>query len=184
MSIFTSKRERRLWFGVFGVIGAIYATLGIAGRLTATLREQNLLNFSFGLGFVLIILAIILSGLRKPSGRREVWVGLGIAAVYGMMMVRMFVTPEERTHLIEYGVVAALIYKAFLERAGNGVQVLYPALLAIVITTFFGFLDEGIQYLLPSRVYDIRDVGFNALAGVMAVLSIRMLVWMRERTEK
>jgi hypothetical protein len=143
-----------------------------------------LLNFSFGLGFVLIILAIILSGLKKLSGQHEIWIGLGIAAVYGMVMVRVFVTPEERTHLIEYGVVAAPIYQALLERVRNGIQVLYPAIMAIVITTIFGFLDEVIQYLLPSRVYDIRDVGFNALAGVMAVLSIRILVWMRERTGK
>lgn len=184
MSIFRSKRERRLWFGVFFVIGAIYSTLGIAGTLTAYLREKNLLNASFGFGFVLIILTIILSGLRKPSGRQEIWVGLGIAAVYGMVMVRVFVTPEERTHLIEYGVVAALIYQAFLERNRNGNQVPYPAILAMIFTAILGFLDEGIQYLLPSRVYDTRDVGFNALAGVMAVLSIRILVWFRERIEE
>ena len=32
-----------------------------------------------------------------------------------------------------------------------------------------GWLDEGIQALLPNRVDDIRDVGFNALAGLMAI---------------
>ena len=36
-------------------------------------------------------------------------------------------------------------------------------------TVLLGWLDEGIQWLLPNRVYDIRDVGFNALAAVMAV---------------
>jgi len=29
----------------------------------------------------------------------------------------------------------------------------------------FVWLDEGIQWLLPGRVYDLRDVGFNALAA-------------------
>lgn len=184
MSIFTSQRERRLWFGVIFVIVAIYSTLGIAGTLTAYLRAQNLLNLSFVLGFVLIMKTIILSGLRKPSGRQEIWIGLGIVAVYGMVMVRVFVTPEERTHLIEYGIVATLIYQAVLERARNGIRVSYPAILTITITAVFGFLDEGIQYFLPNRVYDIRDVGFNALAGVMAVVAIRFLVWFRERVEK
>lgn len=184
MTIFTSKRERWLWFDVLVVIAAIYSTLGIAGKLTASLRGQNLLNASFGVGFILIIVSIILSGWRKQSRRHEIWIGLGITAVYGMVMVRVFVTPEERTHLVEYGVVAALIYQALMERQQNNRSVPFPMLLAVIATAILGLIDEGIQGILPSRVYDIRDVGFNALAGLMAVVSIAVISWGRQRFEK
>lgn len=36
-------------------------------------------------------------------------------------------------------------------------------------TALLGWCDEGIQAILPGRVYDLRDVGINALAGFMAV---------------
>ena len=35
-----------------------------------------------------------------------------------------------------------------------------------------GWIDEGIQALLPSRFYDLRDVAFNAAAGLMALGAI------------
>jgi VanZ family protein len=38
-----------------------------------------------------------------------------------------------------------------------------------------GCLDEGIQAILPNRVYDIRDIGFNAAAGLMAMAAILVL---------
>jgi len=40
-------------------------------------------------------------------------------------------------------------------------------------------LDEGIQALLPSRVFDPIDILFNALAGLMAVLASVALAWAR-----
>jgi len=102
-------------------------------------------------------------------------------AVYGMVMVRIALTPEERTHLFEYGILATLIYQALSERASNGRKVPSPAILAVLITALLGWLDEGIQALLPNRVYDIRDVGTNALAGVMAIAVVLTLAWARRR---
>jgi drug/metabolite transporter (DMT)-like permease len=169
MISFTSDREKRLWLWALVVVAAIYSTLGLAGTLAAELRERNLLGTSFFAGFVLVIVAIVGSGLKRRPGRREIWVGLGVAAVYGMVLIRMFVTPEERTHLFEYGLVAVLIHQALTERRNDGRWVPVPAVLASAATALLGFVDEGIQWVLPSRTYDIRDVGFNALAGFMAV---------------
>ncbi len=171
MSLFTSKRERRLWLWAVTVVVAIYSTLGLAGTLAAALRQRNLLNASFALGFLMVVAAIVGSGLKMRPGWRQIWVALGIIAVYGMVMVRVFISLEERTHLFEYGIVAILIYQALIERARNGRKILVPAIFAIVVTALLGWLDEGIQAILPNRVYDIRDVGFNALAGLMAIVA-------------
>lgn len=181
MSLFSSDRERKLWFWALVVIVAIYSTLGLAGTFAKVLRQRNLLNIAFAVGFVLVIVAIAGSGLKRRPGRREIWVTLGIVAVYGMVMIRLSLSPEERTHLFEYGLVAVLIYQALIERVRNGREVPVPAILAILTTGLLGWLDEGIQAILPNRVYDIRDVGFNALAGLMAVVASFVLGRVRQR---
>lgn len=171
MSSFTSNRERRLWLFALAVVLAIYSTLGLAGKLAEALRQQGLLEVSFVVGFLTVVGAIVGSELKKRPGRREIWVTLGVTAVYAMVVVRMGITPEERSHLFEYGLLAVLIYQALAERVRNGRSVPIPAVLAIAVTALLGWLDEGIQAFLPNRVYDLRDVGINALAGLMAVVA-------------
>ncbi len=128
----------------------------------------------------LIGVAIIVQGLRSRPGSAEIAVALGVATVYFMVFVRMGIA-EERTHLIEYGIVALLIHAALDERAMRSQHVLAPAVLAVALTGFLGVLDELIQALLPNRVFDLRDILFNALAAVMAVSAIKALRWARQR---
>jgi hypothetical protein len=152
------------------VMLAIYSTLGPARLLVEALRERNLLRLSFALVVILIVAVIAARLVRRRSGRGEFGVALGVALVYMVAFLRMG-SPEERTHLIEYGVVAALIHQALLERVRQGRRVPAPAAVAVVATALLGLLDEGIQAMLPSRVYDIRDVAFNAIAGAMVVVA-------------
>lgn len=166
---FTSTRERRLWFCALAVVVAIYSTLGLAGSLAEVLRERDLLPAAVLFFMVLTVAAIVGSGLKRRPGRREVWVALGVTAVYAMAVIRMGGSPEERTHLFEYGVVAALIYQALSERSRNGRRVPAPAAVALVATVLLGWLDEGIQALLPNRVYDNLDVVRNTTAAVIGI---------------
>lgn len=93
---------------------------------------------------------------------------LGVAATYLLVVVRMAL-PEERTHLIEYGVVALLAHEALTERASQGRWAPRPALFAVGIAGMIGVVDELIQLALPSRVFDPVDMGFNLLAAGLAV---------------
>lgn len=130
------------------------------------------------------MVAIALSGLTGRLGRYEIWVALGVTAVYATVVFRLFITPEERTHLFEYGLLAVLNYQALKERQHNGARVRWPAFLAVALTIILGWLDEGIQAILPNRIYDIRDVGFNALAALMAVAASLVLTWARQWSGK
>jgi hypothetical protein len=67
--------------------------------------------------------------------------------------------------------VAILIHQALTERQRQGRRVPSPAALAFALTVLLGFFDELIQAILPNRVFDLIDVGFNALAGLMAILA-------------
>jgi hypothetical protein len=168
MSLFTSDRERRLWTWTVVVLVAIYSTLGPARILVDFLREQNLLRISFALVVLLVVGAIAWQWLKKRPGWPEIGVALGVAFAYLWMFLRIG-SPEERTHLIEYGVVAAVIHQALQERVRNGRRVPAPAALTVAVTALLGTLDECIQAMLPNRVFDVRDIGFNALAGFMVI---------------
>ena len=176
---FTSARERRLWLWALAVMVAIYSTLGPARTVADALRERNLLKVSFALVLFLVVGAIAAQWVKKRPGWREIGVALGVALAYLMVWVRID-SWEERTHLIEYGIVAALIHQALLERVRNGRRVPAPAALTVAATALLGLLDEGIQVMLPSRVFDVRDVFFNALAGFM-VIAARLAIAPQQR---
>ena len=46
---------------------------------------------------------------------------------------------------------------------------------AAVLAATIGYVDELIQWLLPTRVYDLRDVGMNALGAVLGTLVLAAL---------
>jgi len=177
-SLFTSGRERRLWMWTLAVLVAIYATLGPVRELADFLRERNLLRLSSAAVLVTLSAVIATQWLRTRPGPREIATGIGVVAVYIASLIRIPI-PEERTHLFEYGLVAILIYQALLERRANGRPLPLPAVVAWAAAVLLGWLDEGIQSLLPNRVYDLVDVGFNAVAATMAIAAILLLGWAR-----
>ena len=171
---FSSKRERSLWLWAIAVMVAIYATLGLARSLSGILGGLGLPEITFSVGMLLVLGTIIVYGLRTRPGRREIAVALGVIATYLLMFARMG-TAAERTHLMEYGIVAILVHAALTERAGNGYSVFRPAVLAIIITCVLGVLDESVQYFLPNRVFDLRDMLVNVLAATMAIAAVSAL---------
>ena len=180
MSLFSSERERRLWMWTAVVVAAIYSTLGLARTLVEYLGNDFVSVWLFLAGCLLVLATVITQGLKVRPGGAEIAVALGVAAAYLLIIVRMSV-PTERSHLVEYGVVAVFIHEALTERASQGRRVPVPALLAIVAASLVGVIDEGIQKLIPSRVFDPVDILFNVLAAAMAVTASVALRWARRR---
>ncbi len=178
MSLFASDRERRLWLWALAVVVGIYSTLGLAGTLAVGLPDE-LAAVGFLAAMFLAGLTILTEGLKTRPGGIEIGIALGIAAVYLMVAFRMAI--PERSHLIEYSVVAVFIYEALTERASQGRRVPVAALVAVLATGLVGALDEGIQAFLPNRVFDPIDILFNFLAGVLAVTTSVALGWARRR---
>ncbi len=170
MTLFTSARERRLWLWALAVMVAIYSTLGPAPVLVNALRERNLLRVSFAAVVLVLVAALAWQWVKRRPTWSEIGVALGVALAYWVTFLRIE-NPAERTHLIEYGIVAALIHQALLERVRNGRFVPRPAGLTVVVTALLGLVDEGIQFLLPNRVFDWIDVFFNAFAGFMIIVA-------------
>ena len=168
---FSSKRERHLWGWALVVIVAIYIAADLVRTLADTLRESGQLESAsilFSSGMFLIGAMILIQGLRERGRGFEVGFALGVVAITVIGFARG-ITEAERSHLIEYAVLALIVHEALVERKSQGRRVPVPALLAIVGTTMVGVLDECIQFFLPSRTFDWFDIGFDLLASLLAV---------------
>jgi len=182
--LFSSDRERRLWAWTLAVVVALYSTLGLARTLAVALQDNGLMGVGlFILACVMVLATVVTQGLKSRPGGAEIAVALGVAAAYLLVFVRMAI-PTERSHLVEYGVVAVFIYEALTERARQGRRVPVPALLAVLATSVVGVFDECIQAFLPSRVFDPLDILFNVLAAVMATAASVALAWARRWTSR
>ena len=181
MTLFASARERRLWLWTLAVVAAIYSTLGLTGTLAGALRDYGLLDVSIWVMFAMFLVGatILTQGLKVRPRGAEIAVALGVTAVYLLLFLRSSALPEERTHLMEYGVLGVLIHEALAERASQGRRVPLPPLLAVLATALLGVLDEVIQWFLPNRVFDPQDILFNLLAGTTSIGAVLALAWAR-----
>lgn len=182
MPLFTSSRERRLWVCAFAVLIAIFTTLFIGQPLIKLFGNQDVQAVVFLFVMALIGVAIIVYSLNAKPGRIELSILFGILAVYTMLFLRLGLA--ERSHLMEYSVLALFIHAAISERGKQGKQIRVPALLAFIIAFLIGVLDECIQILLPHRVFDPIDILFNGMAVAMAIGSSLVLIWIRKKINR
>jgi len=70
--------------------------------------------------------------------------------------------PAERIHFLEYGILGVLIFKA----TGKGTK---QNIFAIILLVIIAVIDELIQYVLPNRVGDIRDIVMNITGGTIGL---------------
>jgi hypothetical protein len=127
--------------GLFwGLLAAGVVAFGLAAR---RIRERRAARFG-ALAVAAIVAALLASGLT--SGRPEV-------------------DAVERIHVVAYGLLAFLFARGF-----DGRRDLSTYLLALVATALVGVVDEGVQWLVPTRVGDARDVALNSASAVPGLL--------------
>jgi VanZ family protein len=179
---FRSPAERRWWQAVAATLGAIYLSLYPLQFALDALRERNLLRKSIVGAGALVVAGVLGWMLRRRAGWRE-WLVLALSAALYSLVGSRYEVIQERIHLLQYGLVALLFLGALEARATAGARGFLDAVVtapreaagAVALTAAAGWLDEGIQGLLPNRYYDLRDVALNALAGVLAVGSLALL---------
>jgi hypothetical protein len=74
--------------------------------------------------------------------------------------------PIELFHIVIYGTLGLSLYFTF-EPAESHTKTI---VLALLLTTGVGVLDEGLQWIHPERVGDLRDVLLNSLSAAFGVL--------------
>lgn len=76
--------------------------------------------------------------------------------------------PEEAIHLLQFGILAVLLYRA-MRPAGPDLAILAAA---VLLGALVGTVDEIIQWIVPARFWDLRDVAVNAGACALAAAAL------------
>ena len=167
------SRALRRWWPVVAWTGVIYATIPMARMIQKWVSAQFGADaFSWTVyGVVAITFGIAWHFFSKqaiPGTARAkvVLVLLAAAFAYGTWFLRA--RPEEALHFVQYGLLSALAYRAFAE--GGASRATY--LNAFLLTAILGSVDEVIQWLVPKRFFDFRDIAINVIAGGLIQLGL------------
>jgi len=142
----------------------IYATSGWMRDLSTLARQ--IVGDRLGLGMtagLVLILAVILFYIHRYHRPRAIVPFIPILVGYGFALWWLKI-PEERFHLLQYGVLSLLCSRA-LPDSLPGVR---RHLLAFILVCLAGTGDELVQWLRPNRVGDLRDIAINAIAALLA----------------
>lgn len=172
-TLFRTPLERRLWLAVGIAVGLLLAALYPMQFVLDALRARGLLRLAIAALFLLSAGAVV-GSLTRNRAPLAAWLVVALAgALYAALALAMEV-PQERLHLVEYGGLALLLRAAIAEsvaRRPAGDRVSNIDVWALGAATAIGWLDEGVQGILPNRIYDLRDVAFNALAAALALVA-------------
>ena len=120
-------------------------------------------------GSALLALVAAVFRIRERAFERYALLVVAVSTATGYALISRTgvadVDAAERFHFIEYGLVAVLFYKAWRPAADASVVVL-PVLAGFVV----GTCEEWVQWFVPSRVGEWRDVMLNLVAVGCGVL--------------
>lgn len=147
-------------------------TASVGTIASATFARQLLAAVNYWLGgygaticFWLLTPPVMLLLVLQPSRRSLASLSIALGVVLFSLHLPLF---EERIHLLQYGILGFLWTQTFLYlRKGCSLAAVAGCLAALATAC----LDELIQAILPYRVGDFRDIGFD-LVGIIAGLSI------------
>jgi hypothetical protein len=170
----------RDWLPVVAWTLFIYVTIPLARAVQGWVTEHwTRAAFSWAVyaSVAIGVLAAIHQFSRRavPVARRQ-WIVLGVlAAIFAWGTWHLRGNAEEAMHLPQYGVLSLLLYRAYSRRYGDRGAYACAALLG----AFLGIFDEVIQWAVPRRVFQFRDIIINVLsvlliqAGLAAGLATR-----------
>lgn len=164
------------WLYVCLLTAAIFAFIPVA-RAIQTLVAGTALGRPLFLAIVVFIAAFAIAGVllylrrRRVPRARYVWLALVVAA-FGFYGWELRSSPEEAVHFVLYGGLGALLFRALAHRVQD--VSIYPA--AVALGALIGTLDETVQWLLPTRVWDIRDIFLNAISVALIQVVIALVL--------
>ena len=171
------RRLSKEWLAVAVWITAVYAAIPFVRSLREAFAIRwpvELLAFAvMGIVVAAAVGAVVASHRRRHSIRWAdvVWLA-GIAAVLIVWTRSLMGQPEEAVHFIEYGVLGVLLYRALrLHIDAPGVFVAGALLGAIV-----GTVDEILQWVVPDRYWDFRDLVLNGGASILVQIALWRVV--------
>ena len=114
-------------------------------------------SWDYGKHWFLIVAGFLIFSIKNQPLNRIFYNVLLLCIAIGLIF--MLEIPEERVHFLEYGVLGFFVLKATNEKV----------FITFVFVSLVGAVDEFIQFLLPQRVGELRDVLMNIVGGALGI---------------
>ena len=163
--------EWRSWLYVALWSLVIFSTIPFARALIDTVDERIGLQVFLYVTVSLVLVggAVAFANLRKRQLPATAYLWLfAVSAAFIAYAYYLRDIPEEAIHVAEYGFLGFLVYRALVHRI-HDYSIYFVATLIVGIV---GIMDEYIQWVVPSRVFDLRDIRTNFIAGALAQVAI------------
>jgi hypothetical protein len=144
----------------------IYLSIPFARDIEGFLRDLKMLRAGVYSALFIFISAVAFLVFRYIGFRLFNIIIVAVFIAIYLLIIKQYSIMVEKIHFIEYGLLAFIVYLS-LKTAIPGLA-LYP--ISFIIVTAIGWGDELIQYFLPGRVYDKRDIFINALSGALILI--------------
>ncbi len=180
INILNLVSKNRLWVLIIIYVLFIYVSLPFFPAFISVLRSfiskelLNLLSLALSISFFLLLSAWIYNKKYKAKQFLLIISPL-LLLTYLSLSLDVWV---ERIHFIEYAVLGLLISRAVDVRTLSGI--IYTGCLI----TLIGAVDEIIQWFLPNRFGDMRDVFMNSVGGLSGLWLGRFLFWEKHFLKK
>jgi hypothetical protein len=170
----------RVWLVTAITVAAIVILAApFVGQLTVTLRDVARGYYAAVLaaivaGSALMALGLAVFRIRERRRQRYLWLLCAVALGTGYAFLSRTgvadVDAAERFHFIEYGLIAVLFYQAW-RPSSDGAMIVIPLISGVLV----GTLEEWLQWFVPGRVGEAKDVLLNLVAvgaGVLFALGL------------
>jgi VanZ like family len=114
-----------------------------------------------------LVVAVVRIRDRRGARYGAILLALALGTAYALWNAQGIaeVDAVERVHFVEYGLITLLFYRVWRPR-GDASMFVLPMLAGIAV----GTLEEWLQWFIPGRVGDMRDVFLNGVAIVCGLL--------------
>jgi hypothetical protein len=168
-------RVSRGWLlAALGVAAALVLGAPFMGQLRAALAAATGPRFAAVLLVAVgatVVAALAGAVLQIRDRRRARYGALAAAVTIGVGYATLAATGNadvdavERFHFVEYGLITALFYRAW-RPVGDGSPIVLPVIVGVLV----GTLEEWLQWFIPARVGEVRDVLLNSVAIACGLL--------------
>ena len=170
----------RLWLLIIFYVIFIYVSLPFFPTFINTLRSfiskgfLNLLSLALTFSFFIVLSVWI---YKKKYKSKQFFLIISPLLLLSYLSLSLDVWVE-RIHFVEYAFLGLLISRAV------NVTNLHSIIFTGCLVTLIGAVDEIIQWFLPNRVGDMRDVFMNSVGGLSGLWLGRFLFWEQQLLKK
>ncbi|GAK58465.1 hypothetical protein U27_05439 [Candidatus Vecturithrix granuli] len=168
----SSLMETRYGKDVFSQITSVTLTAAGIGVLAYFLTRKTHLLARLS---IFALIAAVYGFILNPDLRNAVCAYLQTLGMNTHFLESLDIYPivaAEKIHFLEYGLLGLLLCKTLSYQIKNK----SAYLVALVIVYLVGMTDETLQWALPNRVGEYRDIWINVVSGALAILAVWLVI--------